>query len=163
VALALHAFAVSTDACRHKEEGMLTFWLAAAALAAQTTTATPQQQASTKGPEKITVTGCVERADEMASSGASTLGTTVDSLSFVLVNIPPSGTAGTTGVKGNAAADKGYRLDADVAKLNPHVGHKVEITGYVDEPAATNGAANSVNGPKVKVETIKMIAETCGR
>ena len=142
---------------------MLTFWLAAAALAAQTTTATPQQQASTKAPEKITVTGCVERADEMASSGASTLGTTVDSLSFVLVNIPPSGTAGTAGVKGNAAADKGYRLDADVAKLNPHVGHKVEITGYVDEPAATNGAANSVNGPKVKVETIKMIAETCGR
>jgi hypothetical protein len=99
----------------------------------------------------------------MASAGASTLGTTVDSLSFVLRDMPPSGTAGTTGVKGNAASDKGYRLDADVAKLNPHVGHKVEITGYVDEPAATNGAATSVNGPKVKVETIKMIAETCGR
>src|SRR4051812_30828717 len=144
---------------------MFTFWLATAALAAQTTTAAPQQHTSTKAPEKITITGCVERADQMASAGASTLGTTVDSLSFVLINIPPSGTAGTTGVKGNAAAatDKGYRLDADVAKLNPHVGHKVEISGYVDEPAATNGSASSVNGPKVKVETIKMIAETCGR
>jgi len=141
---------------------MLPFWLAAAALAAQTTTAAPQQQASTKAPEKITITGCVERADQMASAGgASTLGTTVDSLSFVLVD-KPSGAAGTTGVKGSAG-DKGYRLDADVAKLNPHVGHKVEITGYVDEPAATNGAANSVNGPKVKVDSIKMIAETCGR
>ena len=42
---------------------MLTFWLAAAALAAQTTTATPQQQTSTKAPDKITITGCVERAD----------------------------------------------------------------------------------------------------
>jgi len=122
---------------------MLTFWLAAAALAAQTTTATPQPQTSTKTPEKITITGCVERADQMSSAGASSLG--------------------TTGVKGNTASDKGYRLDADVAKLNPHVGHKVEISGYVDEPAATNGAANSVNGPKVKVESIKMIAETCGR
>jgi len=142
---------------------MLTFWLAAAALAAQTTTATPQPQTSTKTPEKITITGCVERADQMASAGASTLGTTVDSLSFVLVDKPASGTAGTTGVKGSASTDKGYRLDADVAKLNPHVGHKVEISGYVDEPAATNGAANSVNGPKVKVESIKMIAETCGR
>jgi hypothetical protein len=143
---------------------MLTFWLAAAALAAQTTTATPQHQTSTQTPEKITISGCVERADQMASAGASTLGTTVDSLSFVLVDVP-SGATGTSGVKGNTAAstDKGYRLDADVAKLNPHVGHKVEISGYVDEPAATNGAANSVNGPKVKVETIKMIAETCGR
>ena len=144
---------------------MLTLWLAAAALAAQTAGATPQPQTSTNMPEKITITGCVERADQMASAGASTLGTTVDSLSFVLVDTPPSGTAGTSGVRGEAAAstDKGYRLDADVAKLNPHVGHKVEISGYVDEPAATNGAANSVNGPKVKVETIKMIAETCGR
>jgi hypothetical protein len=144
---------------------MLTFWLAAAALAAQTTTATPQQPSPTKTPEKITITGCVERADQMASSGATTPGTTVDSLSFVLVDMPSSGTAGTSGVKGSTSAstDKGYRLDADVKKLNPHVGHKVEISGYVDEPAATNGAANSVNGPKVKVETIKMIAETCGR
>ena len=142
---------------------MLTFWLAAAALAAQTTTATPQPQASPKTPEKITITGCVERADQMSSAGTSTLGTTVDSLSFVLVDMPPSGAAGTSGVKGRPSTDKGYRLDADVAKLNPHVGHKVEISGYVDEPAATNGAANSVNGPKVKVESIKMIAETCGR
>ena len=141
---------------------MLRFWLAAAALAAQTTTATPQPKTSTKSPEKITITGCVERADQMASAGASTLGTTVDSLSFVLVDMPASGTAGTSGVKGSST-DKGYRLDADVAKLNPHVGHKVEISGYVDEPAATNGAASSVNGPKVKVESIKMIAETCGR
>ena len=145
---------------------MLTIWLAAAALAAQTSTATAQQNAPTKAPEKITITGCVERADQMASSaGASALGTTVDSLSFVLITVPPaSGAVATSGVKGSAeSADKGYRLDADVAKLNPHVGHKVEISGYVDEPAATNASATSVNGPKVKVETIKMIAETCGR
>jgi hypothetical protein len=140
---------------------MLTFWIAAA-LAAQTAAATPQQNPSNKAPDKITVTGCVERADQL-SSGASTLGTTVDSLSFVLVTVPPAGTVGTSGVKGSSTMEKGYRLDASVEKLNPHVGHKVEISGYVDEPAATNGAAASVNGPKVKVESIKMIAETCGR
>ena len=140
---------------------MLTFWLAAA-LAAQTATAVPQQNPSNKAPDKITITGCVERADQL-SSGANTLGTTVDSLSFVLVTVPPAGTVGTSGVKGSSTMEKGYRLDADVAKLNPHVGHKVEISGYVDEPAATNGAAASANGPKVKVESIKMIAETCGR
>jgi hypothetical protein len=46
---------------------------------------------------------------------------------------------------------KGYRLDADLETLNPHVGHKVESSGFVDQPAATNCAATSVNGPMVKV------------
>jgi hypothetical protein len=137
---------------------MLTLWIVAAAIAAQTTATTPQQQTTPKAPERITITGCVERADQMAS--AATLGTTIDSQSFVLINIPTSEAAGTSGGKGT---EKGYRLDADAAKLNPHVGHKVEISGFVDEPAATNAAAASANGPKVKVETIKMIAETCGR
>jgi hypothetical protein len=142
---------------------MLTLWFVAATLAAQTATATPRQNSPAKTPEKITITGCVERADEVASP--STLGTTVDSLSFVLINMPSSAPVGTSGVKGASASptEKGYRLDADVAKLNPHVGHRVEISGYVDEPAATNAAASAANGPKVKVETIKMIAETCGR
>ena len=137
---------------------MITLWLIATAFVAQTTPAAPQQNTSNKAPEKITITGCVERADQMAAAG--TVGTTVDSLSFVLIT-PPAQTAGTTGTKGGS--DKGYRLDADIAKLNPHVGHKVEITGFVDEAATTNGAAGTADGPKVKVETIKMISETCGR
>jgi len=141
---------------------MLTLWLTAAALVAQTTTTTPQPQTTTtKSPEKITITGCVERADQMAA--ASSLGTTTDSLHFVLINIPAPA-VGTSGAKpGAPSMDKGYRLDADVEKLNPHVGHKVEITGLVDEPAPTNAAATSVNGPMVKVQSIKMLSETCGR
>jgi hypothetical protein len=138
---------------------MLTLWIVAATLAAQTTTAEPRQQAANKTPEKITITGCVERADQMASAG--TVGTTVDSQSFVLITVPPAGgVAGTSGTKGS---DKGYRLDGDKEKLNPHVGHKVEITGALDEAASTNAAAGSATGPKLKVDTIKMIAETCGR
>jgi hypothetical protein len=141
---------------------MLTTWLAAAALAAQTTTATPQQQttAEKKTPDKITITGCVERADQV--QGASTVGTTTDSMHFVLISIPTSEAVGTSG-SSPASMDKGYRLDGDEKQLNPHVGHKVEITGFVDEAAATSGAASAANGPMVKVQSVKMLAETCGR
>lgn len=133
-------------------------WLVTAALAAQTTSSATPQRSTAKAPEKITITGCVERADQVASP-AATLGTTVDSLTFVL-RTPPPETAGTSGTR--PAADKGYRLDGDVAKLNPHVGHKVEITGLVTEAAAT-GATSSAEGPKVKVESIRMLSETCAR
>ena len=139
-------------------------FLAALAFAAQTTTTPAQPKSSTTASsEKITVTGCVERADQMNGAG-TTVGTTIDSLHFVLVNMPtgPVGTSGATGAAA-PAMDKGYRLDGDVDALNEHVGHKVEITGFVDAPAATNGPATSVNGPMVKVQTIKMLSETCGR
>jgi hypothetical protein len=142
--------------------------VAAAALVAQTssptTTASSARKNGSKAGDKITISGCVERADQVASSAA--VGTTVDSLSFVLINTPPQA-AGTSGVAGSprrdASMDKGYRLDAEVGKLNPHVGHKVEIAGTVVEPATTTGAASSANGPKVKVESIKMLSETCAR
>jgi len=135
-------------------------WLIAFALAAQTTSSATLQRSTSKAPEKITITGCVERADQVASP-AATLGTTVDSLTFVL-RTPPPETAGTSGTR--PAIDKGYRLDGDVAKLNPHVGHKVQIAGFVTEPAAKSGAsASSAEGPKVKVESIRMLAETCAR
>jgi hypothetical protein len=134
--------------------------LAAAAFVAQTTATTPQQQ-TTKQPEKITITGCVERADQVAAP--STIGTTTDSLHFVLINTPAP-VVGTSGSKPTPPSmDKGYRLDGDVEKLNPHVGHKVEITGSVTEPAPTNASATSANGPMVKVQSIKMLSETCGR
>jgi hypothetical protein len=104
----------------------------------------------------------LERADQLAAPGA--IGTTTDSMHFVLINIP-NGPVGTSGAKpgGAPSMDKGYRLDGDLETLNPHVGHKVEIAGFVEEPAATNGTATSVNGPMVKVQSIKMLAETCGR
>jgi hypothetical protein len=145
------------------KEGAMLF-LAAVALAAQTTATAAEPKSSTAASgEKITVTGCVERADQMNGAG-TTVGTTIDSLHFVLVNIPAA-PVGTSGAKGAAAPamDKGYRLDGDVDALNRQVGHKVEITGFVDAPAATSGPTTSVNGPMVKVQTIKMLSETCGR
>jgi hypothetical protein len=141
---------------------MITIWIAAAAIAAQTATAAPQPpSAGAKTPEKITITGCVERADQVR--GADTAGTTTDSLHFVLVSMPSGEAVGTSGSTSAKAADKGYRLDGDEKQLNPHVGHKVEITGVVDEAAATSASASAANGPMVKVQSVKMIAETCGR
>ncbi len=140
-----------------------------AGLVAQTTstatTGTSAQTGASKAGDKITISGCVERADQVASP-AATAGTTVDSLSFVLVNMPPQqvGTTGSAGAPNrDASMEKGYRLDGEVEKLNPHVGHKVEIAGTVVEAATTNAAASLANGPKVKVKSIKMLSETCAR
>ena len=131
----------------------------------------PDQKAA---PEKITLTGCVERADQVASAGATAA--TVDSLSFMLINASKGGAAasrseavGTSGTAGAATKDaKGetYRLDAEVAKLNPHVGHKVEVIGVIDSSGAAPAAADPASrdsAPKVKVESVKMLAETCAR
>ena len=144
-----------------------------AGLVAQTastpTSVTSGQTTAAKAGDKVTISGCVERADQVATPASA--GTTVDSLSFVLINTPPQqvGTTGSTGAANRETSmDKGYRLDAEVGKLNPHVGHKVEIAGTVVEPAMTSGAASAANasaanGPKVKVDSIKMLSETCAR
>jgi hypothetical protein len=135
-------------------------------LQAQTPTS---KEANRTIPGAITVTGCVERADQV--SAPATVGTTVDSLSFVLIHAV-TGTAadrqvsGTSGTKANAK-DRMYRLDSDTSKLNPHVGHKVEVTGTLDAAAATTASnpdsSSAANAPKLRVERMKMVSETCDR
>jgi hypothetical protein len=138
----------------------------AVALHAQTPTSS---QANATIPGEITLTGCVERADQMA--GSTTAVTNVDSLTFMLIHaekgtaaeVQPTGTSGTK----EDAKGRSYRLDADVATLNPHVGHKVEVTGTID--AATAPAAESAeplsaaNAPRLKIAHVKMVSETCAR
>jgi len=125
---------------------------------------------TTPSTHTITVTGCVERADQVTPTG-STLGTTVDSLDFVLMRAKEGSgeIAPTTGSPAgeHAAPPAGpmYRLDAAVGTLNPHVGHKVQISGTVDAPGKSSAAAgqSAANAPKLKVDSIKMIAPTCAR
>jgi hypothetical protein len=124
-------------------------------------------QKSSSGANRVTVTGCVERADQMQSAAATT---TVDSLSFVLIKPTPAKPVGTTGsvdVGQDASAanlDRMYRLDAPVEQLNDHVGHKVEITGTLaDNATAPAGAGSSTNAPRLKVDTVKMLDATCPR
>jgi hypothetical protein len=174
----------------------LTGMAAASMLIAATTFAQTQGGASSptaaaaRAGDKVTITGCVERADQLNSSSGSTVGTSVDSLDFVLIKaeaIAPAGSAakapsnpGSTanansapaavGTTGNASTAPIYRLEASTDKLNPHVGHKVEVIGTREAiaPNAPAQAADPANpstatAPRLMVESVKMISESCGR
>jgi hypothetical protein len=151
-------------------------WMAAASIVAAATAAaqTPPRASTAAAAERVMVVGCVERADQILSRESS-LGTTVDSLSFVLVKAEegkasdqqkPAAPAG-----GEQPIGKIYRLAADVDMINPHVGHRVEITATraQDAPVGTAGRADAaasnpvVPPPVLKVESIKMLASTCNR
>lgn len=118
-------------------------------------------------PGEITLTGCVERADQMAAASAAS----IDSLTFMLLHAA-RGTAeeakpiATSGTKDDAK-DGTYRLDGEVSTLNPHVGHKVEVTGTLEVPEAPRSPSvepiGPANAPRLKVTHMKMVSETCAR
>jgi len=137
--------------------------------------AAPSAFAQSQVPARsaITLTGCVDRADQ--TQGATGLAATadVDSLSFVLTHAVKgagaelkSATVDTSGRSVEPVNGAIYRLDAPVEKLNRHVGHKVEVTGALEDPTvapARSGATGTAAPARVKVETVKMIDETCAR
>jgi hypothetical protein len=158
-----------------------------AAQTSQTSTpATGSTSANQAQAGTMTLTGCVERADQVAPApvGAAAA-TTADSQTFVLIKAEApvasasSGTAGATGTSGTSApAGTMYRLDGDVSKISPHVGHRVEIMGSFEQPVGTTivgatpdpnnvgAAANPLAAtvaPRLKVDSIKMIADLCPR
>jgi hypothetical protein len=61
-------------------------------------------------------------------------------------------------------AAKTYRLDADDAKLTPHVGPG-EISGTLvqrrQRTPSASAASSSASVPKLKVDTVKMVAANC--
>jgi hypothetical protein len=82
---------------------------------------------------------------------------------FVLNNLvtTPAGTAGTAGTAtaGTATTITEYRLDFDEAKLTPHVGHKIEISGTPVMVTMTPPLPATIG--TLKVENVKMIASAC--
>jgi hypothetical protein len=143
----------------------LTASIAASGLAAQT----PGGGSGTTAPpaKAMTVTGCVERADQLASPGAQT--TTVDSQHFVLIRAQEG--SGSTAAAATPRATAGsvgpmYRLVVDAKKLNPHVGHKVEVTGTLASaanPEARSTEPSASTAPMLTVQSVKMLSETCAR
>ena len=109
--------------------------------------------------QQVTFSGCVEKApsDEAAPPAAAPAAST----QFILTNASATAT-GAVGTAGSKPAAK-YRLDVDDAKITPHVGHKVEVTGTLEEqPGSAGGAtASGASGPKLKVDSVKMIAASC--
>jgi hypothetical protein len=134
---------------------------------------TPPSSTQSSSAKSITVTGCLQRAEQAPTGTSGTTGTMRRSndTKFLLTSASMSssssstGTAGTTGTTApSTAVASEYRLDADDAKLTPHVGHKVEIAGTVDQSSSSMTqppAASAANAPKLKVDTVKMIAATC--
>ena len=129
----------------------------------------PQDQyANAPAKNTVTLTGCVQRAQPEAT-GTSGMPRDLREARFVLTDVEKSegmapGVSGTAGTADAASKATKYRLDADDAKLSPHVGHKVEVTGTIVPPdlgVPAEQPAKSAKPPMLKVDTIKMIAETC--
>jgi hypothetical protein len=136
----------------------------AAGVSAQTTPLTGGASQPTFGAEKkVTVTGCLERSSQSVATNDR----------FVLNNVVPSGPAAadTVGTSGSEKPLKAtsYRLDAEDSKLSPHVGHKIEITGTVEQrpksaaatPRPTGSTGSTPEAEKFTVEAVKMIASSC--
>jgi len=133
--------------------------VATVGLSAQTPTSSPQAS------KQVTFSGCIEKAPtEAAAAPASPAGEAART-TFILTNASPAG-AGAVGTTGAANPATKYRLDVDDAKITPHLGHKVEVTGTVDQqPAAASSpsgaAASGAISPKLKVDSVKMLAASC--
>ena len=118
---------------------------------------------------KIRVVGCVERADQILSR--ENLGTTLDSLTFVLVKAEEGKASDQPAPRvGEQDGGKTYRLDVDLDTINLHVGHRVEVTASLppNTPVGTTGRADAESPgaappPVLKVESVKMLSSTCGR
>jgi len=135
--------------------------------------------------EKLTMLGCVERADQFSPSGTpSAIASTADSQSFVLIKAEPPApaapsTANPVGTSGRVATGdavkqvtsaigKVYKLEGQRETLNTHVGHKVEVVGTLDPASTAARPPDSQNpsaatSPVLMVESVKMIAEMCPR
>jgi hypothetical protein len=112
-----------------------------------------------RSEQHLTVTGCVERSAERHTK-------------LLLTNAAVIAT-GTTRTNAMAAprpamAVEGFRLDVDGrAKLAPHVGQMVQITGTLQQPAPTISAQANLGRVPIrlpvmfKVDTVQMIASVC--
>jgi len=118
--------------------------------------ADPQSQtrsATAAKSDTVTVEGCIQKGS--ASSATGTTGTTGSSANaFMLTSAMKPATS-----KDTAPVASSYRLDAADSKLSPHVGHKVEISGTVDQASASGSPSSAA--PTLKVDNVKMIAATC--
>jgi hypothetical protein len=95
---------------------------------------------------------------------AGTSGSVSTATAYILTRaIKSTGTSGSSAAAANAPT---YQLSAEDAKLTPHVGHTVEITGTLvsPSPSASSHAASAAGlapAPTLKVENVKMIADRC--
>jgi hypothetical protein len=108
------------------------------------------------------IEGCLQRITMVPSATSGATGTSGSAAGgFILETSKPTGTSGSA-----PAIAPRYRLDAEDSKLGPHVGHRVEITGTIDEMADKPSGAASLSSaasaaPKLKVDSVRMLASVC--
>ena len=146
--------------------------LVSASLLAQATqsSAPSPSTAAAQAASAITVQGCVEPSVIAVSATPDAVGTTGRSVStataFILTSaMKPTGTSGSSTTSASPV-EPTYQLSVEDSRMVPHVGHLIEVSGPIVAPDKTKEAsAASAKGappaPTLKVESIKMIAETC--
>ena len=146
-----------------------------ASLTAHAAQAPSPAQASPSTPaattDAITVQGCIQPSVNAVSAtpdavAVGTSGSVSTATAYILASaVKPTGTSGSSATA-TAPIAPTYQLAAEDSKLTPHVGHKVEITGTLASPSpSASGRAASAAGtapaPTLKVENVKMIADSC--
>lgn len=139
------------------------------------------QQPGTKGSGTLSLTGCLDRANdgtyELRNARMSPAGSATTAGS-------PQTTASATGTSGAASAAKAEDAPAtwilkSTSDLAPHVGHSVQITGRMSAPAGTTGSDTATTSPptttatgarmrkpgeearSVDVQSVRMISNAC--
>jgi flavin-binding protein dodecin len=124
-------------------------------------TSTPQTRSSQSSSRSVTITGCLQSGSNSATgtTGTASSSRAASAGGYLLMNATMGSSAAMAG------AGTQYRLDADESKLSPHVGHKVEVTGTIDESSSSAaGSATStaaMSSPRLKVDSVKMVSSTC--
>jgi hypothetical protein len=142
------------------------------ALLAASVSVVMQAQATQPGvAAKVSVEGCVERAQRNGSVGGTGLGTTSppstadrdanssETLDVFLLS-DAKRMPGDTGGTGPTS----YALDGRAQEIGAHTGHRVQVTGTVAPPRTAGtpaGAAAPAGIRRIRVEAIKMVSATC--
>jgi hypothetical protein len=133
--------------------------------------------------DKVTVTGCLRAAPSSTSSSAAATPETAKpdtDQKFVLTEATaapaaapaaaPTGEPSTpqappAAAAANTPSASTYRLIANPSALTPHVGKKLALTGTIESAAAAaasqSPAGNEAMMPSLKVESGKIVADTC--
>jgi len=132
-----------------------------------TTASEPAASAPQSHEGRITVAGCLQAAPSapVATSGSAPAPPATtdkaekpsDEGKLVLTNAVSSAAEPAASASG-AAAPVTYRLIANEAALSPHIGKKLELSGTIE---ASSPAASASNGPMLRVEAGKVVAESC--
>jgi hypothetical protein len=145
------------------------------------------QSPQSAGGERLTVSGCLQRAQRNGSVGGTIVGTSaapstaddeansgamVDAFLLTDARIDPAGASGSstpapTGTAGTAGRTEPttFGLQGHEPELEQHQGARVEVTGVVMPPATsgrgTGGAATAAGAKRLRVESYKVVAEKC--